>query len=138
MLEVAAFHEFEEHNNRIMGLMRATVADGMRAPTINEARRCDREIMSEILRVVAKGSGTVGAGLKFFAQAGEADGLWRLLSAQPERLLDQGKEKDTDSKKQQRDRSLLKKDMEVHKVLRLPRKVTIQVVPGQAGGGSFL
>ena len=109
MLDVATYQDFEQYNNRVMGLLRATVAEGMRAPTINEARRCDREIMTEILRVVAKGSGTVGAGLRFFAQAGEGEGLWRLLDAQPEHLPDQGKEKDSDAKKSHRERSPLKR-----------------------------
>ena len=109
MLEVATFQEFEEYNTRMVGLLRASVAAGMRPPTINEARRCDREIMTEILRVVAKGSGTVGAGLKFFARAGEGEGLWRLLNAQPEHLPDQGKEKGFNAEKQQRDRSPLKR-----------------------------
>ena len=31
-----SFQDFEQYNNRIMGLLRATVADGMRAPSIND------------------------------------------------------------------------------------------------------
>ena len=83
------------------------------------------------MRVVAKGSGTVGAGLKFFVQAGEGEGLWRLLDAQPERLPDQGKEKDTESKSQLRKRSPLKRkrDTEADKsVQETPEKARLCMI----------
>ena len=75
MMEVAKHAEVVAYDGRRVEALRATVPEGMRAPTPNEARRCDREIMAEILKVVAKGSSSVGAGLHHYAEAYPDQGL---------------------------------------------------------------
>ena len=64
----------------------------MRGPTLNEARRADREIMDEVLKWVSKGKGSVMAGLAHYANNTD-EPLWKLLSPQPEGMPDQGLEK---------------------------------------------
>ena len=56
----------------------------MRGPTLNEARRADREIMDEVLKWVSKGKGSVMAGLAHYANNTD-EPLWKLLSPQPQR-----------------------------------------------------
>ena len=60
---------------------------------MNEARRADREIFGEILKWVAKGKGSVEAGLSHYTREFATEPLWKLLSQQPEGHPDQGKER---------------------------------------------
>ena len=98
MMEVVLHQDAMLYQEKLIGTLRATVPDGMRPPTINEARRCDREIMNEVLKVVAKGASSVGAGLRHYAELGDGEGLWKLLQAQPESFPDQGLEKGSQKK----------------------------------------
>ena len=74
MLDVCPFKVSIAFGDRIISKLRATTPDGMRPPTLNEARRCDREILTEICSWVAKGKGSVEAGLAFYGSEGAADG----------------------------------------------------------------
>lgn len=55
-MEVVLHQDINPYQEKLIGTLRATVPEGLRPPTINEARRCDREIMNEKLKAVAKGS----------------------------------------------------------------------------------
>ena len=92
MLDVAKHRTVTSYHEKIIGFLRATTADGMRGPTLNEARRADREIMDEVLKWVSKGKGSVLAGLAHYANNTD-EPLWKLLSPQPEGMPDQGLEK---------------------------------------------
>ena len=93
MLEVCTFEVAKLYGEKIFSYLRMTTAEGMRNPTLNEVRRADREIMSEILKWVAKGKGSVESGLGHYAKEMDTEPLGRLLQQQPEGHPDQGKEK---------------------------------------------
>ena len=92
MLEVSKFHIVMAYSDKLMGYLRASTPDGMRSPTLNEARRADREIMEEILKWIAKGKGSVHAGLNHYSSR-QDESLWKLVMPQPEGMPDQGREK---------------------------------------------
>eukprot|EP00435_Cladocopium_sp_Y103_P073683 s164_g44.t1 len=92
LLEVCSFGVAAEYGGKLISYLRATTPEGMRVPTLNEARKADREIMSEVLKWVGKGRGSVEAGLAHYARNPE-EALWKLMSQQPESLPDQGKER---------------------------------------------
>ena len=92
MLEVSKYDVVMAYSDKLIGYLRATTADGMRPPTLNEARRADREIMEEILKWVSKGKGSVHAGLNHYS-AKQDEALWKLMVAQPESMPDQGRER---------------------------------------------
>eukprot|EP00435_Cladocopium_sp_Y103_P059009 s40_g21.t1 len=97
MMSVCPYNVAVEYGDKIVERLRATTPDGMRAPTLNEARRADREILSEILKWVAKGKGSVEAGLQHYSKETESEPLWKLLAQQPESHPDQGLEKSSKS-----------------------------------------
>ena len=92
MLDVCPYKIVMEYSSKIVSLLRSTVAEGMRPPTLNEARKTDREIMGEILKWVGKGKASVEKGLVHYASSGDAD-LWKLMSPQVEGHPDQGLDK---------------------------------------------
>ena len=96
MLEVCQHKVVMDYSSRIIGLLRATAPEGMRAPTLNEARKADREIMGEILKWVGKGKGNVEAALTHYASTPDAD-LWKLMAQQIESYPDQGLDRKTKS-----------------------------------------
>ena len=92
MLDVCPYKVVMEYSSKVVSLLRSTVAEGMRPPTLNEARKTDREIMGEILKWVGKGKASVEKGLVHYATSGDAD-LWKLMSPQIEGHPDQGLDK---------------------------------------------
>ena len=92
VVDVCKFGVVSEYSGKIISLLRATTPEGMRQPTLNEARRADREIMGEIMKWVSKGKGTIEAGLNHYTHS-QDDPLWKLMSQQPESLPDQGRER---------------------------------------------
>ena len=92
LLDVCKYQTTTSYHDKLIGFLRATTADGMRGPTLNEIRRADREIMEEILKWVSKGKGSIQAGLGHYAKNTE-EPLWKLLLPQPEGMPDQGLEK---------------------------------------------
>ena len=101
MLDVCKYQTSLHYSGRIISRLRATTAEGMRAPTMNEARRADREIMSEVLKWVSKGKGLVELGLTHYVAHPEEE-LWKLLAQQVEGHPDQGKERPVKSSKDPR------------------------------------
>ena len=98
ILDVCKYDVMKAYGERIVACLRGVTAEGMRNPTMNEARRADREIFSEILKWVAKGKGSVEAGLSHYTREFTTEPLWKLLSQQPEGHPDQGKERPSTSK----------------------------------------
>ena len=103
MLDVCKYQTSLHYSGRIISRLRATTAEGMRAPTMNEARRADREIMSEVLKWVSKGKGSVELGLTHYVSHPEEE-LWKLLAQQVEGHPDQGKERPVKSSKDPHER----------------------------------
>ena len=98
ILDVCKYDVVKAYGERIVASLRGVTAEGMRNPTMNEARRADREIFGEILKWVAKGKGSVEAGLSHYTREFTTEPLWKLLSQQPEGHPDQGKERPSTSK----------------------------------------
>ena len=95
MLGVASFSLLNQLTDRYVSIMRQTTPRGMRAPTINEVRRFDREMMKQGLRYKAEAHGELDECLIHFLNDPSA-GLWRLIEAMTESLPDQGLEKGGD------------------------------------------
>ena len=68
ILDVCKYDVVKAYGERIVASLRGVTAEGMRNPTMNEARRADREIFGEILKWVAKGKGSVEAGLSHYTR----------------------------------------------------------------------
>ena len=94
MVEACGYKTSLEYTGKIITLLRAITPKGMRATTLNEARKTDREIMTEILKWVGKGRGTVEAGLSDYMSSPD-EPLWKLMAQQPETLPHQGPVKQT-------------------------------------------
>jgi hypothetical protein len=92
MMEVCGYGVAMEYGGKFISLLRAPTPVGMRAPTMNEVRQTDREIMSEILKWVGKGRGSMEDGLAHYARNPD-ESLWKMMAQQPENLPDQGKER---------------------------------------------
>ena len=71
--------------------MRETVPEGMRVPSLEEIRRVDKVLHVEILKYVARGVGTLEAGLTHYtSEEGLLEKVWLLASPQLATLPDQG------------------------------------------------
>ena len=107
MVDLARFNTPRALSDKYYGKMNATVAAGMRCPTMNEVRRFDREMQTLVYRHLSRGEGTLQDALQFYVESD--DGLWRLLDPVISHLPDQGIEetsKDpskTDDKKRKRE-----------------------------------
>ena len=55
MIGAAGYGVYRALNDRFFGKLLATVAEGMRAPTIEEVRRFDRVVHTEIFRYLSRG-----------------------------------------------------------------------------------
>ena len=93
MIGATGYAVYRALNDRYCGKLLATVAEGMRAPTIEEVRRFDRVVHTEIFRYLSRGSGTLEAGLQYYLDD-EGLGAWRLLDPVVRNLPDQGIEKE--------------------------------------------
>ena len=98
LFELSKYDVVKAYGERIVASLRGVTAEGMRNPTVNEARRADREIFGEILKWVAKGKGSVEAGLSHYTREFATEPLWKLLSQQPEGHPDLGKERPSNHK----------------------------------------
>ena len=127
MLSVASFSVCQLLVDRYTSLLRQTLVEGMRPPTLNEIRKTDRVLFEEILKWVSKGHGKIDDGLSHYLSNPE-DPLWKLCSQQVETLPDQGKEKSLESSKRKsgeevdlRDPKKLKEDPKEKKDPKEPR-----------------
>eukprot|EP00435_Cladocopium_sp_Y103_P063938 s448_g25.t1 len=89
MLELAKYTTVRALSDKYYSGLNAPVAEGMRCPTINELRRCDRELQVIINRHLSRGSGSLEEALTYYAN-NESDPLWKLLDPVLKNLPDQG------------------------------------------------
>ena len=88
MLDLARYHTLRSLTDKYLGRLNSTIASGMRHPTLNELRRFDREIFTEIFRHLSRGKGNMEDALAYYV--GNDDTLWKLLDPVLEQLPDQG------------------------------------------------
>ncbi len=101
MLKVLDYETHTRLVNRYMALLRSTPAGGFRRPTVNELRKSDRNLFEDILSWVAKGYGTIQAGITHHLDDKDS-WVWKLLVQQPESTPDQGLEKALEDKSRKR------------------------------------
>ena len=97
-MELVSYDTMAKLHDRYYGLLRRTVPDLMRTPTINEVRRFDRELMKQALKWKSEGNGELGDCVEFYLDS-QGAGLWKLLEPVPEAHPDQGQEKTAEMKK---------------------------------------
>ncbi len=100
-MELVSYDTMTKLHDRYYGLLRRTVPEFMRTPTINEVRRFDRELMKQALKWKGEGNGELGDCVEFYMDSPEA-GLWKLLEPVPECHPDQGLEKTSEVKKERK------------------------------------
>ena len=93
MVGLSGYGAYRALHDRYLGKLLATVAEGMRTPTIEEVRRFDRVLHTEIYRHLSRGNGSLEAGLQFHLDD-EGLTVWRLLDPVVRNLPDQGIERD--------------------------------------------
>ena len=104
MLKILDYETHARLVNRFMALLRSTPAYGFRRPTVNELRKTDRNLFEDILSWVAKGYGTIQAGITHHLDDKDS-WVWKLMVQQPEStLLDQGLERALEDKSRKRKR----------------------------------
>lgn len=101
MLKVLDYETQSRLANRYMALLRVTPADGFRRPTVNELRKTDRNLFEDILSWVAKGYGTIQAGINHHLDDRDS-WVWKLMSPQPESTPDQGVDRTLEDKGKKR------------------------------------
>ena len=69
MLDLCPFAVLNKLTEKYLSSIRQTVPIGMRGATLGEVRLCDRNLWTEVLRHVARGKGSLEAGINWFASA---------------------------------------------------------------------
>ena len=76
-------------SDRYYSKLNTSLAEGMRAPTLNELRRFDRELQVTIYRHLSRGQGNLEDAIRYYVE-NDGDSLWRLLDPVLRQLPDQG------------------------------------------------
>ena len=92
MLDLARFNTMRSLTDKYLGKLNSTIASGMRHPTLNELRRFDREMFTEIFRHLSRGKGNMEDAVTYYIESD--DTLWKLLDPVLAQLPDQGLEVD--------------------------------------------
>lgn len=108
LLDLCSYGVFRSLSDKYYGKLNATVPSGMRAPTLNEIRRFDREMQMNIYRHLSRGKGTLQDAIKYYVD--KDDSLWRLLDPVVSNLPDQGIDSDRGQKRKHEDGEKNKKD----------------------------
>ena len=91
MIGAAKYSTYRDLTDKYLGYINMDVAQGMRGPTLNEVRRFDRALHTEILRWLARSMGSLDSAVNsYLAQDGNP--LWKLLDPVVSSLPDQGVE----------------------------------------------
>ena len=92
MLELLPYSLSMRLQAKYLALARQTVPDRMRAPTLNEIRRFDREVFKQALRWKSESQEKMADCISYYLETPDA-GLWRTLDPVPEGLPDQGRDR---------------------------------------------
>eukprot|EP00971_Amphidinium_carterae_P327386 6458717-Amphidinium_carterae.1 len=90
---VVAYDLYQLWGREIAKALRRVAPEAMRSPTLNEARLFDRLVHEQILPHVARGDGSLEAGLRFYLNDGRTHSYWNLLEFQPAGTPDKGVER---------------------------------------------
>ena len=91
MIGAARFSTYRNLTDKYLGFINLDVAQGMRGPTLNEVRRFDRALHTEILRWLARSMGSLDSAVNSYLSQ-EGNPLWKLLDPVVATLPDQGVE----------------------------------------------
>lgn len=108
LLDLCSYGIFRGLSDKYYGKLNTTVPSGMRAPTLNEVRRFDREMQMNIFRHLSRGQGTLQDAIKYYVDKDES--LWRLLDPVVSNLPDQGIDSDRGHKRKLEDAEKTKKE----------------------------
>ena len=112
MIDVARYTTLRSLSDRYYAKLNTSLAEGMRAPTLNELRRFDREMQVTIFRHLSRGQGKLEDAVRYYVE-NDGDSLWRLLDPVLKQLPDQGieagSEKSADAKGDKRKAEALDK-----------------------------
>ena len=92
MLELLPYSLSTRLQAKYLSMARQTIPDRMRAPTLNEIRRFDREMFKQALRWKSEAQGEMADCVAYYLDTPDA-GLWRTLDPVPESLPDQGRDR---------------------------------------------
>eukprot|EP00435_Cladocopium_sp_Y103_P066677 s1434_g29.t1 len=90
-LELAHYTTMRALSDRYYSKVNASVAAGMRTPTLNELRRFDREMQVVVYRHLSRGQGSMEDAMKYYIEH-DSDSLWRLMDPVLKNMPDQGVE----------------------------------------------
>lgn len=93
MVGAASFKTYRALTDAYVSKLTATVASGMRAPTLNEVRKFDRALHEQVLRWLSQTMGSLDDAIGKYLGAHDSHPLWRLLDPVMESLPDQGVER---------------------------------------------
>ena len=94
MLGVAAYQITRGLTDKYFSRLREVPPEGMRRPTVNEARKTDRLIFQEVLKWTSKGKGSVEDGISYYLNNMDHN-IWKNLIPQVSNLPDQGIDRPT-------------------------------------------
>ena len=92
MIGVAEYAVYKRLTECYISKILAVVPGGMRAPTVNEIRRFDRQLHQEVLRWLSRGMGNLTDAIRYYLTHPEM-ALWKLLDPVVSSLPDQGVER---------------------------------------------
>eukprot|EP00435_Cladocopium_sp_Y103_P011387 s2629_g3.t1 len=99
MIDVARYSTLRSLSDRYYSKLNTSLAEGMRAPTLNELRRFDRELQVTVFRHLSRGQGSLEDAIRYYVE-NDGDTLWRLLDPVIRLLPDQGVEASSGSRKE--------------------------------------
>ena len=89
MVGAASYQTYRDLHDRYLTKLESSVPAGMRAPTVNEIRRFDRNVHEEVLKWISRNMGTLEDAIKYHL-AHEELAAWRLIDPVVATLPDQG------------------------------------------------
>ena len=98
MLGVMTYQVSRGLTDKYFSRLREVPPEGMRRPTVNEARKTDRLIFQEVLKWTSKGKGSVEDGVNYYLNNMDHS-LWKGLMPQVHNLPDQGIDRPTGREK---------------------------------------
>eukprot|EP00435_Cladocopium_sp_Y103_P069831 s178_g34.t1 len=98
-LELAHYTTMRALSDRYYSKVNASVAAGMRTPTLNELRRFDREMQVVVYRHLSRGQGSMEDAMKYYIEH-DSDSLWRLMDPVLKNMPDQGVEENMGHKQE--------------------------------------
>ena len=110
MVGAASYQTYRDLHDRYLAKLEASIPAGMRAPTVNEIRRFDRNVHENILKWISRNTGTLEDAIKYHLEHEEL-AVWRLIDPVVATLPDQGIEAGPHGTKRRADGEGVKRDV---------------------------